>query len=110
MKNFLLVFATAAFFPLALMAQEKINPTDPQPICAMCPGTLIPLAELEAYREKAMAEKLVDQQVRDIAISKAHIGIGMVYRGKLDNPAPDAVADHDPGQRGLPLHLRVGDT
>src|SRR6266702_3817845 len=95
MKNFLFVFAAAAFFPAALMAQEKINPTDPQPTCAMCPGTLIPLAELEAYKEKAIAEKLVDQQVRDIDIGKAHIGIGMVYRRKLDKPAPDSVAEHD---------------
>ena len=75
--------------------QARINPTDPQPTCAMCPGTLIPLAELEAYAKKAVAEKLVDQQVRDIDIGKAHIGIGMVYRGKLDKPAPDSVAEHD---------------
>src|SRR5467141_5430747 len=95
MKNFLFLFATAAFFPAALTAQEKINPTDPQPTCAMCPGTLIPLAELEAYKEKAIAEKLVDQQVRDIDIGKAHVGIGMVYRGKLDKPAADSVAEHD---------------
>jgi mannose-6-phosphate isomerase-like protein (cupin superfamily) len=94
-KNFLFAFATAAFFPAALTAQEKINPTDPQPTCAMCPGTLVPLAELEAYAKKAIAEKLVDQQVRDIDIGKAHIGIGMVYRGKLDKPAPDSVAEHD---------------
>src|SRR5229473_1766549 len=95
MKNFLFVFATAAFFPAALTAQEKINPTDPQPTCAMCPGTLVPLAELEAYAKKAIAEKLVDQQVRDIDIGKAHVGIGMVHRGKLDKPAPDSVAEHD---------------
>src|SRR5881397_2180954 len=95
MKNFLFVFATAAFLPAALTAQERINPTDPQPTCAMCPGTLIPLAELEAYTKKAIAEKLVDQQVRDIEIGKAHIGIGMVYRGKLDAPAADSVAEHD---------------
>ena len=95
MKNFLFLFAAAALFPSALTAQEKINPTDPQPTCAMCPGTLVPLAELEAYREKAIAEKLVDQQVRDIDIGKAHIGIGMVYRGKLDKPRPDSVAEHD---------------
>jgi len=95
MKKFLFVFAAAAIFPAAPMAQEKINPTDPQPTCAMCPGTLVPLAELEAYRQKAIAEKLVDQQVRDIDIGKAHIGIGMVYRGKLDKPAPDSVAEHD---------------
>src|ERR1700704_658855 len=95
MKNFLFVFAAAAFFPASLTAQEKINPTDPQPTCAMCPGTLVPLAELEAYAKKAIAEKLVDQQVRDIDIGKAHIGMGVVYRGKLDKPAPNAVAEHD---------------
>src|SRR5213592_968580 len=95
MKNSLFVFATAAFLPGAPMAQEKINPTDPQPTCAMCPGTLVPLAELEAYAKKAIAEKLVDQQVRDIDIGKAHVGIGMVYRGKLDKPAPDSVAEDD---------------
>ena len=95
MKNFLFAFATAAFFPVALTAQEKINPTDPQPTCAMCPGTLIPLAELEAYTKKAVDENLLDQQVRDIEIGKAHIGIGMVHRKKLDAPAKDSVAEHD---------------
>lgn len=95
MKNFLLGLVAAACFPAALMAQEKINPTDPQPTCSMCPGTLVPLAELEAYTKKAIAEKLVDQQVRDIDIGKAHVGIGMVYRRKLDKPRPDSVAEHD---------------
>ena len=59
------------------------------------PGYYIPLSELQAYTKKAVAEKLVDQQVRDIEIGKAHIGIGMVHRGKLDKPAPDSVAEHD---------------
>ncbi|PYS55556.1 MAG: hypothetical protein DMG13_03545 [Acidobacteria bacterium] len=95
MKNFLLGLAAAACAAAALMAQGKINPTDPQPTCNMCPGTLVPLSELEAYTKKAIAERLVDQQVRDIEIGKAHVGIGMVYRGKLDKPAPDSVAEHD---------------
>jgi mannose-6-phosphate isomerase-like protein (cupin superfamily) len=95
MKNFLLGLVAAACFPAALMAQEKINPTDPQPTCNMCPGTVIPLSELEAYTKKAMAERLIDQQVRDIEIGKAHVGIGMVYRGKLDKPRADSVAEHD---------------
>ena len=95
MKKLLLVLAAAACFPATLLAQEKINPTDPQPTCNMCPGTVIPLAELDAYTKKAMAERLVDQQVRDIEIGKAHVGIGMVYRGKLDKPRPDSVAEHD---------------
>src|SRR5258708_509499 len=95
LETFLLVVAAGPRAFRALTAQEKINPTGPQPTCAMCPGTLVPLAELESYEEKAIAEKLVDQQVRDIDIGKAHIGIGMVYRRKLDKPAPDSVAEHD---------------
>jgi mannose-6-phosphate isomerase-like protein (cupin superfamily) len=73
----------------------RINPTDPQPTCIMCPGTYIPASELGRYTEKALAEKLLDQQVRDIDIGKARIGIGMVHRGKLEKPAPDSVAEHD---------------
>ena len=67
----------------------------PQPTCKMCPGTYIPRSEIEAYTAKAVAEKLVDQQARDIDIGKAHIGIGVVHRGKLAAPAPDSVAEHD---------------
>ena len=74
----------------ALMAQG-----DPQPTCKMCPGTYIPKAELDAYVNKAIAEKLTDQQARDIDIGKAHIGIGVVHRGKLESPAPESVAEHD---------------
>ena len=95
MKNFLLGLAAAACFAAVLMAQGKINPTDPQPTCNMCPGTVIPLSELEAYTKKALAEGLLDQQVRDIEIGKAHVGIGMVYRGKLDKPGANSVAEHD---------------
>jgi mannose-6-phosphate isomerase-like protein (cupin superfamily) len=76
-------------------ARAQVNPTDPQPTCNMCPGTYIPRSELEAYTKKAIDEKLVDQQVRDVAIGKAHIGIGMVYRGRLDAPRPNSVAEHD---------------
>ena len=77
------------------LAQAKINPTDPQPTCEMCPGTYIPVSELSAYTKKAIAEQLLDQQVRDINIGKAHVGIGMVYRTKLDSPQPNSVAEHD---------------
>src|SRR2546426_10953778 len=95
MNKFLLGLTIAAGFAVLVMAQGKINPTDPQPTCNMCPGTYIPLSELEAYTKKAVAEKLVDQQVRDIDIGKSHIGIGMGYRGKLDKAAADSVAAHD---------------
>jgi mannose-6-phosphate isomerase-like protein (cupin superfamily) len=81
--------------PARAQDQVRINPTDPQPTCTMCPGTYVPAAELEGYAKKALAEKLLDQQVRDVDIGKAHIGIGMVHRGRLDQPAPDSVAEHD---------------
>src|SRR6476659_3861633 len=97
MRKLMLGFATAACAALAapLAAQEKINPTDPQPTCRMCPGTFIPKSEIDAYTAKAIAEKLVDQQARDIDIGKANVGIGVVYRGKLDQPRPGSVAEHD---------------
>jgi mannose-6-phosphate isomerase-like protein (cupin superfamily) len=95
MKRTLIGFGGAICIAATLIAQTKINPTDPQPTCTMCPGTYIPLSELEAYTKKAIAEKLTDQQVRDVEIGRAHVGIGMVYRGRLDKPAPDSVAEHD---------------
>ena len=95
MTKFLFGVVGATAIAAALMAQAKINPTDPQPTCNMCPGTYIPLGELQAYTKKALAENLLDQQVRDIEIGKAHIGIGMVHRGKLDKPGTNSVAEHD---------------
>ena len=95
LKTLLLAVGAVVCFAVGMIAQAKINPTDPQPTCNMCPGTYIPLSELQAYTKKAIAEKLVDQQVRDIELGKAHVGIGMVYRTKLDKPAPDSVAEHD---------------
>ena len=68
-------FAAVACVTTVLLAQGRVNPSDPQPTCNMCPGTLVPLAELDAYTKKAIAEKLVDQQVRDIDIGKAHTKI-----------------------------------
>ena len=95
MKRIIFGISMAACAALVLMAQTRINPTDPQPTCNMCPGYYIPVDELQAYTKKAVAERLTDQQVRDIEIGKAHIGIGMVHRGKLDAPNADSVAEHD---------------
>jgi mannose-6-phosphate isomerase-like protein (cupin superfamily) len=94
-RTFLVATVAGAGFVAGLMAQTAVNPTDPQPTCHMCPGTYIPVSELDAYTKKAIAERLTDQQVRDIDIGKAHVGIGMVYRGRLDKPAPNSVAEHD---------------
>ena len=94
-KRSLLVSGAVVCVAAGMVAQSKINPTDPQPTCEMCPGTYIPLSELDAYTKKAIAEKITDQQVRDIDLGKGHVGIGMVYRPKLDQPNPDSVAEHD---------------
>ena len=94
-KRLLLVCGAVVCVGAGMLAQVKINPTDPQPTCEMCPGTYVPLSELDLYTRKAIAEKLTDQQVRDVDIGKAHVGIGMVYRTKLDQPQPDSVAEHD---------------
>jgi mannose-6-phosphate isomerase-like protein (cupin superfamily) len=90
MRKMLLALAVSACTVVAAIAQG-----DPQPTCRMCPGTYIPKSEIEAYTQMAVAEKLTDQQVRDVEIGKAHIGIGVVHRGKLASPAPESVAEHD---------------
>ncbi len=94
-KRGLLAVGAVACAAAGMLAQAKINPTDPQPTCEMCPATYIPLSELDAYTKKAIAEKITDQQVRDVNVGKAHVGIGMVYRPKLDQPLPNSVAEHD---------------
>jgi len=95
MRTFVLVLVGVIGGIAVSVAQSRINPTDPQPTCAMCPGSYIPLSELEAYTKKAVAENLIDQQVRDIDIGKSHVGIGMVHRGRLTTPAANSVAEHD---------------
>ena len=96
MKTLMTALAAVGF----LVAPVSVNSlsaqqTDPQPTCRMCEGTYLPATEIQDYLKKALAEKRTDQQARDVDIGKAHIGIGVVYRGKLDAPAPNSVAEHD---------------
>jgi mannose-6-phosphate isomerase-like protein (cupin superfamily) len=90
MRKLMVVVVAVASSLAAVVAQGDMHPT-----CNMCPGTYIPKDEVQAYVDKAIAEKLTDQQVRDVEIGKAHIGIGVVHRGKLAAPAADSVAEHD---------------
>ena len=48
-------------------AQVRINPTDPQPTCNMCPGTYIPLSELEAYTKRSSGRPLTASSSRWVA-------------------------------------------
>jgi mannose-6-phosphate isomerase-like protein (cupin superfamily) len=78
-----------AVFPL--LAQ------DPKPTCVHCSATYIPKSELDAYTDRAVAHKIVDQQVRSVDLGKSQVGIGMVTRGKLAPGAGsgEAVAEHE---------------
>ena len=95
MKKLLLGLAAAGFLITPPSVAVLHAQSDPKPSCNMCPGTYIPVDELQAYTKKAIAEKRIDQQVRDVDIGRSNIAIGMVYRGRLDAPQPDSVAEHD---------------
>ena len=88
-KTVLSVLAVMVTLGVAL-AQEK----DYQPSCKMCPGTYVPNSEIQAYVKRAVANKLIDQQVRQVDIGKANVGIAVVYRGKIADPNA-TVAEHD---------------
>ncbi len=47
-----------------------------------------------AYVKRGIANQLTDQQVRQVSIGKANVGIAVVHRGKINN-AQATVAEHD---------------
>src|SRR5258705_4281146 len=96
MKRLMLGLAAAGFLAaLGSVTSFGAQQTNPQPTCRMCEGAYLPAAEIQEYTKKAIAEGRTDQQARDVDIGKAHVGLGVVYRGKLDAPGPDSVAEHD---------------
>ena len=96
MKRLMLGLTAAGFLAAAMSVHSfGAQQTDPQPTCKMCEGAYLSAAEIQEYTKKAIAEGRTDQQARDVEIGKAHVGLGVVYRGKLEAPGPDAVAEHD---------------
>ena len=95
MKATITVTAVAAFVGGVAVAALLAQGSDPKPTCSMCPAYYVANSELEAYIAKAKAEKLLDQQVRDVDIGKSHVAVGIVHRTRLTAPAPDSVAEHD---------------
>jgi mannose-6-phosphate isomerase-like protein (cupin superfamily) len=70
-----------------------------QPTCRQCAATYIPATEIEAYLNAARTGsvaniRLRDQQVRAVDAGRTQIGVGIVYRTKLDKPADQSVAEH----------------
>ena len=94
-KAMLRLAALGCLIALTNVTSLNAQGDNPQPTCKMCPGTYIPVDEMQAYVKKSIAERRIDQQVRDVDIGKANVAIGIVYRGKLDAPAPNSVAEHD---------------
>ena len=90
MRRVLMGVAAVIVTLAALSAQEK----EYRPTCNMCPGTYVPSSEVQAYVKRAIANKLTDQQIRQVDIGKANVGIAVVYRGKIANPNA-VVAEHD---------------
>ena len=74
----------------ALVAQER----DYTPTCTMCPGTYISNTEIQAYVKRGFANQLTDQQIRQLDIGKANVGVAVVTRGRINNPNA-VVAEHD---------------
>src|SRR5712692_10933839 len=85
MRKVMVGVASALMGISVLSAQE--------PTCKSCPGTYIPNSEIQAYVKRAIANNLVDQQVRAVDIGKTNLDVGVVYRGKLAKPGD--VAEHD---------------
>lgn len=66
-----------------------------QPTCNKCNATFVSSGEIQSYAKRAQDNGLTDQQIRAVSIGKANVGVGVVYRPKLDKPAPNSVAEHD---------------
>ena len=87
--------AVIAVFPV--LAQQ----VEPHPTCTHCSAAYVPKSELDAYNQRAIEHKLVDQQVRSVDVGKVQVGIGSIYRGKLgqavglENTVAEAVAEHE---------------
>ena len=77
-------------FAISMVSAQEMHPT-----CNNCPGTYISNEEVQAFAQRAIANHLIDQQIRAVDAGKTNIDVGVVYRGKLDGPAPNSVAEHD---------------
>jgi mannose-6-phosphate isomerase-like protein (cupin superfamily) len=90
MRRTLLAAAALVITGIVLSAQG-----DGRPTCRNCPATYIPRGEVQAYIDRAIANRIIDQQVRAVDVGKMNVAVGLVYRGKLAAPAPNSVAEHN---------------
>lgn len=79
----------------AVSSSSRLLAQTPHPTCDHCQATYVPKGELDSYFDQAKLHNLVDQQVRNVNLGAMQVGIGTIYRGKLDSPKPNSVAEHD---------------
>ena len=89
MKTKLLTLASLTLTVALFIASAQ------QPSCTRCSATYIPQSEIQAYSNRGKAENITDQQVRAVDIGKSNVAVGVVYRPRLTEPGPTAVAEHD---------------
>ena len=87
MKKLLLGLTVAVLLTVPASAQE--------PTCKNCPATYIANEEINAYLKQAIANRVVDQQVRAVDVGKSNVAVGLVHRTRLTAPARASVAEHD---------------
>ena len=85
----------AAIVMSACALQPALSAQTPHPTCDHCQASYIPKSELDAYFEQGKLHNLIDQQVRNVDLGAMQVGIGTIYRGKLDAPDPHSVAEHE---------------
>jgi len=90
MTKMLLTLGSIAITAFAVFAQPMATAT-----CKSCPATYIANDEIQAYVKRAVAKKLIDQQVRSLDIGKSGVAVGVVHRARLDAPQANSVAEHD---------------
>lgn len=78
---------------MLVMSSSVATAQETQPTCQNCPGTYISSDEVQQYLARAVAEKIIDQQVRAVDIGKSNLAIGLVHRTRLATPGE--VAEHD---------------
>jgi mannose-6-phosphate isomerase-like protein (cupin superfamily) len=88
-----LIVAAVPLVAIATMAALGAQ-GGPQPSCKMCPGTYVPNEEIQAYVQRAIANDLTDQQVRQVDIGKSNVGVAVVHRKRINDPNA-VVAEHD---------------
>ena len=83
--------AALIVFPVSAQTTEST--------CNRCSATYIGKGEFEAFTERSVKtggknRRFGDQQVRSVDAGKSGVAVGIVYRGKLAEPAPESVALH----------------